>query len=105
MNNIDRAKQFLPFDSLKGLREELRKREEKLLLEEKRILSEEKIYEINQTLNTILNGDSCYIEYYSFGKSLNIIGQVKILNGKKQIKINDIIINFEDIYDICKTII
>ena len=41
MNREDRAKQFLPFDALKGLREELKRREEIALRTERRQLSEE----------------------------------------------------------------
>ncbi len=103
MNRVDRAKQFLPFDALKGLKEELKKREEKLLFEEKRIISEEKTANINETLLTLKNGDNCTIDYYSNGKYLKICGKIKIMKNIKQIKIADIIINFTDIYEIYKT--
>ena len=101
MNNIDRAKQFLPFDALKGLKEELRKREEKLLCEQKRIISEEKELEINEVLLGVREQDYL-VEYYSGGKYLKAIGKIKIYKNVKQIKIADKIINFSDIYDINK---
>ena len=42
----DRARQFLPFDALKGLQEELRIREERRTRIEKKALSEEQIERI-----------------------------------------------------------
>ncbi len=103
MNRVDRAKQFLPFDALKGLKEELKKREEKLQLEERRIISEEKAFVINEILTTLQNGDECEVEYYSNGTYLKIFGKIKIIKNIKQIKIADKIINFNDIYDINKS--
>ena len=41
MNREDRAKQFMALDALKGLREELKKREEQYLRERKKELTEE----------------------------------------------------------------
>ena len=102
VNRVDRAKQFLPFDALKGLKEELRKREEKLALEEKRIISEEKSLIINETLTLLQNGDECMVEYYFRGEYLKIVGKVKVMKNIKQIKIADNIINFDDIYEINK---
>ena len=102
MNRVDRAKQFLPFDALKGLQEELRKREEKFLWEDRRILSEERLQELNDILITINTNDAVFVEYYSCGKYLKISGYCKIIKNIKQLKITDIIINFEDIYDIYK---
>lgn len=100
MNNIDRAKQFLPFDALKGLKEELKKREEKLLYEDKRIISEEKMLEINETLLGVLSSQDYCVEYYSCGKYKTLTGKIKVIKNTKQIKIADKVINFNDIYNI-----
>ena len=94
MSKVDRAKQFLPFDALKGLQEELRKREEKFLWEDRRILSEERLVEINEILCTISSGDEVFVEYYNNGKYIKISGVCKIIKNIKQLKICDIIINF-----------
>ena len=102
MNRVDRAKQFLPFDALKGLQEELRKREEKLAWEDRRVLSEEKLQELNETLYTINNLDVVCVEYYNNGKYYKISGVCKIIKNIKQLKIADIKIDFNDIYDIYK---
>lgn len=49
INEVDRAKQFIPFDTLKGFREALRKREEVVI--KKRELSQEDIDVINSCEN------------------------------------------------------
>ena len=54
VNKILRAKQFLPFDALKGLQEELRKKE--IEYEEKKYLSEETLTELNDSFNQIEKG-------------------------------------------------
>ena len=51
----DRAKLFIPFDALKGLKEALREKEKVLC--EKKELTEEEIEEISFTLKTIINFD------------------------------------------------
>ena len=50
MNREERAKQFMPFDALKGLNEELRRREAKMLREEKRVLFEEEAEKLLRAL-------------------------------------------------------
>ena len=51
MNKVARAKQFLPFDALKGFQEALREKE--IEYEEKRELSEEVLIELNNKFNQI----------------------------------------------------
>ena len=46
MTQSDRAKQFMPFDAMKGLKEALRDREERHSRVEKRDLSEDTMAEI-----------------------------------------------------------
>ena len=48
VNRIARAKQFLPFDALKGLQEALREKE--IAYEEKKELSEETLAELNKSI-------------------------------------------------------
>ena len=70
MNREDRAKQFLPFDTLKGLREELKKREEKHSRIEKPVLSETQQSEISERLKSLLPGDKIRLSYYAVGHIL-----------------------------------
>ena len=68
MNREDRAKQFMPFDALKGLQEELRKREERRLRQNKRDLSDDQIESLTKVLNSLKRGMRINITYYDFIK-------------------------------------
>ena len=57
MNRAERAKQFLPFDALKGLQDELKIREERLTCVEKAELTEEACERLSSILATLNKGD------------------------------------------------
>ena len=63
VNRIERAKQFLPFDALKGLQEALRKKERELENVERIELSEESLEELENKFNRIKQGDMINIKY------------------------------------------
>ena len=67
MNREDRAKQFLPFDALKGLQEELRRREEAALRTERREPSEEAAEVLSRRLNLLKKGSRVHVTYYEGG--------------------------------------
>ena len=62
MSNLDRAKQFLPFDALKGFQEALREKE-KITIDKKE-LSEEAEEELSRILNSLEIGDKIKIVHY-----------------------------------------
>lgn len=99
MNRIDRAKQFLPFDALKGLREELEKREKETLKCEKKELSEYEAGQINEKLKRA-NGVNLQIEYYKNGEYVKIKGVAKVNYSLKFLFIDEEKIFFDDISDI-----
>ncbi|MBR1748103.1 MAG: YolD-like family protein [Clostridia bacterium] len=76
MRREDRAKQFLPFDAMKGLTEALREREEKVLRQEKKELDEEKIAALEATLGALKKGDRVEIVFFREGKYLTKAGVV-----------------------------
>lgn len=93
-----RAKQFLPFDALKGLQEALREKENEY--EEKKELSEETLNELDSVFNRIEIGSIVNIKYYKNREYVEIKGIVTkidyikkkiILNNEKNINIADII--------------
>ncbi len=87
MNKVARAKQFLPFDALKGFQEALREKE--IEYEEKRELSEEVLIELNNKFNQIEKESYVEIKYYKNGRYNKIKGIVtKIDYIKKRIQIN-----------------
>lgn len=86
-NKADRAKQFLPFDALKGLQEALREKE--IEHEEKRELSEESLMELEKEFNKLEKGSNVKIKYYKNRKYVDITGIVTNIDYiKKKIQIN-----------------
>ena len=76
MNRADRAKQFAPFDALRGLREALAKKEEEHERQEKRELSEEEQASIEQALVEIARGDEAEVVCFQDGKYVKVVGTV-----------------------------
>ncbi len=99
-NRIARAKQFLPFDALKGLQEALREKE--IEYEEKKELSEDTLAELNNKFNQIEKGSFVKIRYYRNGRYSEIKGIVTYIDYiKRKIQIDKIVnINICDIIDI-----
>lgn len=86
-NRENRAKQFMPFDALKGLQEALREKE--IEYEEKIELSEDSIVELENKFNRIENGSYVTIKYYKNRKYINSSGIVtKIDLIRKKIELN-----------------
>lgn len=100
VSRSDRARQFLPFDALKGLQEALREKE--IELEERKDLSEEIMQELSDKLQMIEKEDNVKITYYHNQRYWNVQGKVISKNPiqKKLILENDIRINFIDIINI-----
>ena len=87
VNRVARAKQFLPFDSLKGLQEAIREKE--VEYEEKRDLAEDTLNDLNNKFNQIDNGSFVKITFYKNGKYSEIKGRVTNIDYiKKKIQIN-----------------
>ncbi len=61
----NRAAQFVPFDSLKGLQEELRAREKKLMRCEMKELSEEDAMHLSERMLQIEKGMNIQVLYYN----------------------------------------
>ena len=101
MNREERAKQFMPFDALKGLREELKKREEKRLREKKRELTEEKTIELSKKVAVLNKGDVVTITFYYNGHYVALSGRIEAINtAYKFIMVDQTKISFDDIYEI-----
>lgn len=88
MNRENRAKQFLPFDALKGLQEALREKE--IEQEEKIELAEERLTELENEFNRIEKGINVNIKYYKNKQYINISGIVTNIDYvRKKIQINN----------------
>ena len=99
MSMSNRAKQFAPFDALKGFQEALRKKEKMPV--PKKELAEEKAEEINEKLKQLTTGKLITVVYYNDGEYIQLTGTVvKIEKNKRYLQMAETIIHFDDISDI-----
>lgn len=73
-----RAKQFMPFDALKGFQEALREKEQ--VTEPVKELPEDWALELDRRLRQISAGDFITAEYFSHGQYLRLTGKVSKLD-------------------------
>jgi len=95
MSMNDRARQFLPFEALKGLKEALKLKEYEHERIEKSDLSEDEIINISNTLSELKNNDLVEVNYYSNGSYIITKGNIKlnIVNNYISIDKNKILLN------------
>lgn len=99
MDRAERAKQFLPFDALKGFRETLAQKER--IVVEKVELSEEYREELDRRMQQVLKNDIITVVYFHDGEYVQVTGMVSRLDVTSRIiKIVNTKISFEDIYEI-----
>jgi len=100
-NDLDRARQFLPFDALKGFRESLEKME--ILSENKKILSYDSEEELNNKFLTLDVGNRVLVKYYYQFDYIETYGIIKKIDTiYKKLYLNSCYIFFDDIIDIKK---
>ncbi len=94
-----RAKQFAPFKSLKGFEEALKQKETEFLIKDEP--TEEKTMYLNQQLNLIKKGKKITVTYFCNGEYITVCDILKDIDYVfKTIKINDILIPINDIWDL-----
>lgn len=99
LSRIERAKQFLPFDALKGLHIALHEKEVEHV--DKFELSQEQRDEISEKLQLLGNGEIVVIKYYMNYNYNEVKGKVLYVNPiKKTINVSKIEIPFINIYNI-----
>lgn len=99
MERADRAKQFMPFDGLKGFREALIEKER--IIVPKRILSEEQKEALDWKFHQIQIRDILTVEYFQNGEYLQVTGMVARIDETSRIlKIVNTKIPFDDISDL-----
>ena len=98
-NNDFRAKQFMPFDALKGFKEALKLIEKQK--QDKKILSEDNTSSLNNKLKKLKKNDNVTIKYYSGMEYIETSGKIKKIDTiNKSIYILNSKIDIEDIIDI-----
>lgn len=99
MDRENRAKQFMPFDALKGFREALAEKER--IIVPKRELSEEKKEALDRKLRQVQKKDIVTVEYFQAGEYVQVTGMVsRIDETGRVLNVVDTKIAFEDISDL-----
>ncbi len=99
MNKANRAAQFNPFDSLKGLQEALREKEEKLSRVEKRDLSEEQEEALSRALQRAEKGDTVCVTFYRGGHYYTVTDTLTAINRTYRfLTVGEAKIYFDDLY-------
>ena len=101
LSREERARQFLPFEALNGLRYALNKKEAEIECEEKKELSDEQKQEIQNVLEQISISDNVSITVYRNKRYVNITGKIQKIDFKdKYLVVDDISIYFFNIFEI-----
>lgn len=99
MDRADRAKQFMPFDALRGLREALAEKER--IIAPRADLSDDARETLDYKLSQVERNKIITVIYYDNGEYLKLTGMVSRLDMTAGIlKIVNTKIQFKDIYDI-----
>ena len=99
MDPAERAKKFMPFDALKGLKAALREKER--IVVEKKELSEEKGEELDRKLREIQRKDIVTVIYFHEDEYVKVTGMVSRIDMTARVlKVVNTKIGFDDIYDI-----
>lgn len=101
MDIADRAKQFMPFDALKGFREALLEKER--IIVPKKECSEEHNNELDMELSQIQQKDIIILEYFEHGEYIRMTGMVsRIDRYNRKLEIANKQINFDDILNLSR---
>lgn len=99
MDRSERAKQFAPFDALRGLREALEKKELEHERQEQRMRTEEETEALERVLAVLTRGQRAEALFYAGGFYLQARGVVEDIDLVRRIlRIGDGRIVFEDLY-------
>ena len=100
MNRRDRAKQFAPFDALKGLREALRLKEYKHERLTKSDINEETVNKISENIKKLEKKTIVRAKYYDDGYYKNYEGTIKVDVINQEVKMGIIRIPLGDLVDL-----
>ena len=101
MTRKDRAKQFMPFDAMKGLQEALRDREERHSRVARHDISEEKQIQNSEVIMRLEKRSRVTMDFYRAFHDIHAEGVITEINlTYRYLKLNSEKICFEDIYRI-----
>ena len=102
MSRQDRAKQFAPFDALKGLQDALRIKEFEHERVQRGEIQEEKANEISKTLISLEKNSKVNATYFENGHYYNIAGRAKLFIEEGTIEIEGKVISLSDLFELEK---
>ena len=101
MDIADRAKQFMPFDALKGFREALLEKERIMI--PKKECSEEHNKELDMELSQMQKEDTIVLEYFEHGEYIRMEGMIsRIDKYNRKLEIANKQISFDDILNLSR---
>ncbi len=101
MPRSERAKQFAPFDALKGLQKALRLKEYEHDRMVRGDIDDETIDKISKQLQKIKKNDSIYIKYFEDGYYKELKEKVKRIDvNKREVELESKTIFFDDLFDL-----
>ena len=101
MDRADRAKQFAPFDALRGLREALAEKEREHERQERALLSEERQEELSRALAALCVGDEAEALCYEDGSYIRVRGRVARIDVTfRFVQIGEGRIAFADLFEL-----
>ena len=108
VSRVERAKQFLPFDALKGLQEALKEKKKELEFAQRIDLVDEVIEKISEKLQMLELGNVVVVKYYCNKSYKEVIGKVrKVDRVKKKLVIlvgnEEVSVKFSDILKLRET--
>lgn len=102
MSRQDRAKQFAPFDALKGLQEALKIKEYEHDKIVKGDLLEDEVKEISSVLAEIEKNDIVKVEFFQDGHNVLLVGKARIDVEKQKLYVGSFEISFDMIKNLKK---
>lgn len=100
MSKSDRAKQFAPFDALKGLHDALKMKEYEHDRIQKGDLSSEKLAEMTKILLDYNKSDTLKVKYFSDGYYKEKIGRAKVNYVMRTVDFDGLKLTFDDIFNV-----
>ena len=99
MDRGDRAKQFAPFDALRGLREALERKELEHERQEKRARTDEETEALERVLPLLTRGRRAEALFFEGGFYLQARGTIEDVDlVRRTLRIGDGVLAFDDLY-------
>ena len=100
MSRQERAKQFAPFDALKGLHEAIKLKEFEHEMISRNEMCEDEIKIISAELSKINKGDKVKVKFFRDGHIVDLEGVAQIDVFEQILKVGAFIVGFDDLKEV-----